>query len=76
MLNALALYLSKIYWRSCGRFSGVGAQGKVTGLSGGSSRLGHEHESEADVGTPEFEHAGRFEDVIGVIEAIGSSESH
>ena len=38
--------------------------------------MGHEHESEANVGTPEFEHAGRFEDVIGVIEVIGSSKSH
>ena len=54
----------------------MGAQGKVTGLSGGSSRLGHEQPSEAEIGTPELEHAGGFDDIRGVIEAIGSSESH
>ena len=28
------------------------------------------------MGTPEFEHVGSFGDIIGVMEAVGSSESH
>ena len=76
VLNALALNLSSINWRSVGRFSGVGAHGRVTGLLGGSSRRGHEQESSAAVGTPELEHAGRLGDVMAVTEETGDSTSH
>ena len=64
-----------MYWRSLGRFSVVGAQGRATGPSGGSSRLGHEHDSESEVGTPEFEQVLLLGDTMGVIEATGVSGS-
>ena len=63
-------------WRNWGRFSGVGAQGSTTGLLGGSSRRGQEQESSADVGTPEFEHAGGCWETVAVREAVGVSISH
>ena len=76
MLNALALNLSSINWRSVGRFSTVGAHGKVTGLLGGSSRRGHEQESLVAVGTPELEHTGGLGDVMAVKEETGDFASH
>ena len=76
ILNALALNLSNMNWRSIGRFSGTGAHGRVTGLFGGSSRRGHEQGSLVDVGTPEFEHVVGFGGAMAVREATGASMSH
>ena len=72
MLKALALYLSRMYWRSLGTFSGVGAQGRTAGVSGGSSLLGQEQAvSDDDVGTPELEQLGLLGVDMDWMEAAG-----
>ena len=73
-LKALALYLSRMYCRSRGTFSGIGAQGRMAGVWGGSSRLGQEQESEEEVGTPELEHLGESDDTMDWMEAGGVKE--
>ena len=75
-MNALDLYLSMMYWRSLGTFSGVGAQGRTAGVSGGSSLLGQEQVSDDDVGTPELEQLGLLGVDIDRMEAVGGKLSH
>ena len=55
-LNALALYLFKMYCLRMGRFSGVGAHGRCGRLVGGSARLGQVHSVSEGPVTPELEH--------------------
>ena len=55
-LNALLLYLSKMYFLSVGRFSWVGAHGSIGWLVGGSPRVGHWHGVSPGLGTPVLEH--------------------
>ena len=54
-LKALLAYLSRMNCLSLGKFSTVGAQGRLSGAVGGSSLLGQAHVS-PEVGTPELEH--------------------
>ena len=75
-MKALALYLFRMYWRSLGTFSGVGAQGRTAGVSGGSSLLGQEQVSDDDVGTPELEQLGLLEVDMDWMEAVGVKLSH
>ena len=70
-MKALALYLSRMYWRSLGTFSAVGAQGRTAGVSGGSSLLGQEQVSDDDVGTPELEQLGLLGVDMDWMEAAG-----
>ena len=61
-----------MYWRSLGTFSGVGAQGRTAGVSGGSSLLGQEQAvSDDDVGTPELEQLGLLGVDMDWMEAAG-----
>ena len=59
-LNALAWYLSNIYFLRIGRFSCVGAQGSMGSLVGGSCLAGQWHGLVPDLspglGTPLLEH--------------------
>ena len=54
-LNAELENLSRMYFFKTGKFSSVGGQGKITGVVGGSVRLGHVHGGSSGPGTPVFE---------------------
>ena len=59
-LNALTLYLSRMYCFNCGRLSTVGAQGRDGGVDGGRALVGQLHGASPSLTTPELEQFGRL----------------
>ena len=57
-MRALAAYLSRTYFLRIGRLAGIGSQGRVGVVDGGSGRTGLELGFSSVFCTPELEHCG------------------